>query len=228
MRLMVIALIGGLAFTLLSISVVVWAVGRMLVKLRAPLGLMQGRSLQAPIWWRWSPSAAAVLHRRLESATVQAEVAWERLNRAGRSVQGLPLHSARQLTDVGRFSKQRYKDSKASKTNPADPWTEPLREMVVLATEVDRILVRAQRANSTLKGPLALELEEQVLEVEGLCRRFCLSIDQRLDRAGHDGMGHHIRERLDALDEAAERLGGPEPLPAHPPGSFGSIGTRRT
>lgn len=79
--------------------------------------------------------------------------------------------------------------------------------------EVDSRLAEAERVSSPARRAIAERLQSRVSEIEALSRRYCASVDERLKRASDELPGHALFEKIDALDEAAERLGGPEGLP---------------
>ena len=164
-----------------------------------------GTGSGAPIRWGWSPSQLAAMHRRLQLSVASATHAWERLESAGSESAAME----RRLPRPGSSRRMR----RAWQHRADDPWEEPLRAITRLAAEVDGSLLRAQGAQLSLRGALASQIEPQVREVEKLAARYVSSVEARLERAGHSTLGRMVTERLDALDEASERLGGPDLLP---------------
>lgn len=171
--------------------------------------LLPGRgapmSRGVPARWNWSPSQVATMHRRLQLSVASATHAWERLESAGTESAAIEGRGIR--PDSSRRMRRAWRQ------RAEDPWEEPLRTLVRLAFEVDGALVRAQRAALPLRAALAVQVEPQVAEVELLASRYVASVEGRLERAGHSVLGRMVAERLDALDEASERLGGPDLLP---------------
>lgn len=152
----------------------------------------------ASLWWRWSPTRLADLRRRLSLASDQAQGAWRRAEQAGK-VDG-------QLSRPPGRKGPRVPSSR-------DPWAEPLAEILSLIQETEAEVIRTQRQEFSVRQVRIAELEGQVGEVERLSERFCESMNARLARAGYAGRGRIVLDRLDALDQVAESLGGPEPLP---------------
>lgn len=185
-------------------GVAVFGVARHLwrsVNRTASLDLGQG----APMRWSWSPSQLAAMHRRLQLSVASATHAWERLESAGRESAAIEQRMPR----TGSSRRMR----RAWRHRADDPWEEPLRAITRLAMEVDTSLLRCQWARLPLRAALAAQFEPQVREVEQLAARYVSSVEGRLERAGHSTLGTMVTERLDALDEASERLGGPDLLP---------------